>query len=689
MYIKMQKIIAVVLTTILLASPVAAAMPAAPTVPALPIVPEAVIATISSVGIPQLPTAPVAPEAVGPVRETTPKVDVDGTSSLEADGVSPAASSLDGSAQTTSALNGTNGSAEGQAGDLGNSTTGSSSNNQLQLGAGSDQTVGINNDANVTNNITGVADTGGDNASYNTGNGSVQSGDSSIVLTILNFINTTVVGLSPGGVVTFFSSIFGNLFGDYVVDPVSGEAYSLNGSRVDITNSDTGANSTNNALVNTGSDVSIGGSNNAILGNDINVTSNTGGNASSYNTGNGSVTTGDSNVSLNLLNFVNSSLVASNLGFFGVINIFGNWIGNLILPDSITGGINNLAIFLGNNQTGANSTNNASLTAENTTEITTNNSLNLDNNINIDSTTGDNDSSYNTGNGSVDTGQADARVNVANLGNETIVGDTVFLTIVNLMGKWNGVDIFQPIIILSKNLLGGFGGSGQVDIGNSNTGAGSTNDASATISNNTSIETNNLADIINSINISSNTGGNSSSYNTGSGSVVTGDSNVLVNLLNFANVNIVASRIVAMVINVFGDWTGQFSNEATADNGVVTQSTASSSGTSSSTVANTTTGDIDVSDLPTVQDFTASLIADGGSNPSQKNESIMFASNSDGGGGLVDGVATSTSLGDQFNIYWYILGVSVLAAFAVVVIRIRRRLQLQRFQGFGGGMKWN
>lgn len=353
-------------------------------------------------------------------------------------------------------------------GDPSNTNTGADSNNTASETANSQTDVGNSNKANIQNEIVANSSSGNNEASKNTGDGSVSTGDSNLILTLLNLANTNFIALPGGEIVFFFKNILSNLLGNFLVDPVSGETYSLTGSRVDATNSNTGADSKNNASVELGNQTLITNTNDANLNNNLVLNSNTGNNEASKNTGNGSVTTGDSNVSLNLLNFLNSNFIVSGQGVIGVLNIFGNWLGDLLLPKglaSVGGGSGGGEVTVKNGNTGAGSENNAGVTATNTTKIENANDANTQNQITVNSNTGGNSAGENTGSGSVATGVSSISLTLQNFANQNFVGDTMVFILVNVLGKWTGLNLVS---------LGNSGttSGGNLKVENSNTGFG-------------------------------------------------------------------------------------------------------------------------------------------------------------------------------------------------------------------------
>jgi len=75
-------------------------------------------------------------------------------------------------------------------------------------------------------------------------------------------------------------------------------------------NTATGALSDNSNSFTTTSDTAVASSNTATIDNNIKAVADTGNNETSYNTGAGNVNTGDAKVGLNLVNMVNTNVVA-------------------------------------------------------------------------------------------------------------------------------------------------------------------------------------------------------------------------------------------------------------------------------------------------------------------------------------------------------------------------------------------
>ncbi|HEX7455884.1 MAG TPA: hypothetical protein VF303_00235 [Candidatus Nanoarchaeia archaeon] len=172
-----------------------------------------------------------------------------------------------------------------------------------------------------------------------------------------------------------------------------------------------------------------------------------------------------------------------------------------------------LATEATNSNTGADSTNNATVSIQNNTTINSSNSANISNNISVWASTGNNSADKNTGDGSVHTGNITGSVSVTNTGNE------------------NG--LFDSQIDLNCT------GNCSFNASNSNTGAGSSNNSSISVTNDVGITVVNEADVENNVGADLNTGGNSADKNTGDGSVYTGDIDFSVEIVNDLNKNFI------------------------------------------------------------------------------------------------------------------------------------------------------
>ncbi len=169
---------------------------------------------------------------------------------------------------------------------------------------------------------------------------------------------------------------------------------------------------------------------------------------------------------------------------------------------------------IGNDHTGFDSENKASVEVRNDADVSVHNDTNLHNSVNGDAKTGDNESSKNTGDGMVQSGDASSSINVTNNANDSKLA--------------MATDDDDMGLDLSS-------------VTNSTTGANSDNSAWVKLDNSLKVKTTNDADVNNCTTLKGDTGNNKSSYNTGDGSVSTGDVSLNVtydSTLNTSDVSI-------------------------------------------------------------------------------------------------------------------------------------------------------
>ena len=138
-----------------------------------------------------------------------------------------------------------------------------------------------------------------------------------------------------------------------------------------------------------------------------------------------------------------------------------------------------------------------------------------------------------------------------------------WLVIINDAGSWVGKILG---IGGGSNVAGSAGmivstdASGDITAGNSGDGAGSQNLAVASGQSSSTLVQNNQAVVNNNLNLSANSGGNIASQNTGGDTKIkTGDAKIVANIVNFVNNNIVSGgKLIVTVVNVFGNWIGDF-----------------------------------------------------------------------------------------------------------------------------------
>ena len=537
--------------------------PVAPIAPTGPTAPTAPSAPSGPSSVPAAPTYPSPTGDVLPTGETLPAEEVLPTASNPftfPTGYESYSSSLTEGESNTSA-------GSGSVNDPYNYLTGPGSYNYGQEIINQSLEKVNQNLAEMQNKIDSVSSTGFNYANFNTLSGEVISGNVEAIVNLMNKLNSNISGLG-----TFANlNLYGQYLGDIELQFTDGSPLSafVQASETVSKNAVTGPLSENYAISDGNFTVKEANGNDAVLTNDINLLADSGNNSASINTGNGIVQTGDANALANIINLVNTNINAAQW-FFGVINIFGELLGNIILPKE-SNEINNSGSLAtstnaGNQNTGPGSTNYAGSTSNTTEEFTNVNNADILSNLNIDANTGNNNASINTGGGYVSSGMADAAVANTTVANtNTVDGEgTVWLVIVNEMGKWVGHIVGNPYgTNTASNSLpvttqtGGFGEQTYGVLAENNiTGPDSTNVSTVNQNNQSSVENINNAAITNNITADANTGNNEAMYNTGAGIIETGDANTGVSLLNMANTNITAKKFVVLFVNVLGSFVG-------------------------------------------------------------------------------------------------------------------------------------
>ncbi|MEK7551253.1 MAG: hypothetical protein AAB532_01500 [Patescibacteria group bacterium] len=172
------------------------------------------------------------------------------------------------------------------------------------------------NSATVVNDIDSKANSGQNTIN---GSGSIVSGKAGSVVNNLNLINTNFVS-------TTISALYINLIGSWIGDFIGWGGFDPQTGGAALTFYSTGP------LVNNGfigcstcatGNVSI--YNSAYVENNISSLANSGGNIIN---GNGNINTGNTFSTVSLINFVNANFINS-VGFFGFLNIFGEFEGNI------------------------------------------------------------------------------------------------------------------------------------------------------------------------------------------------------------------------------------------------------------------------------------------------------------------------------------------------------------------------
>ena len=482
-----------------------------------------------------------------------------------------------------------------------NSGNGSGSNNTANSSTKNNTTVNITNSADILNKIIGESISGKNDASYNTGGDSeIITGDADVVATIITDANAVNMGIYQFDILT-------DQNGDIILtqDPLN----CINcGQGTSAINENNGSDSTNNATANSTNNTTETSTNDGDVVNNIDLKAISGKNDAKYNTnGDSTITTGDSNVIANVVNALNTVVD----GVIYTVNVFGDLVGNIILPDQQTQSSADCGccaqdVTAANSGNGSGSTNTADSSSTNTANTTQTNNATIDNNLDLNANTGYNDVNFNTdGNSVVETGDVSVDANVINVANVNVSGGPcdkpVYMVFVNdPNGNWQGqIAGAAPgtYFYTSDGLLYVVDDNGDLITVNSGNGSDSTNTAAASQTNTTNVTQNNSATLTNNINIQANSGDNQANFNTGGENTIkTGDANILLNVVNFVNSNFSGRKVVMTVVNVIGSWIGHFvppgfsAPAASAQGGTGESNNSSSQGGASSNNSNSGTG---------------------------------------------------------------------------------------------------
>ena len=408
-----------------------------------------------------------------------------------------------------------------------NDATGNNSQNSSSTDINNNTDVTNQNYAQVFNDSFLQANTGANNANYNTGSGIVTTQKAEGNGQLVNVINKNAV--QTGG--------------------SAGQSSSA-------TNQNTGSGSDNSSQTNINNELTVKNVNEANVINRVTADISSGKNNSNFNTGHGMITTGAANLGLNFFSLANANLFGSQKFYANLQNIYNDYTGNVDLSaelNSSSSPLSNLLINASNNSTGANSSNQSIANVNDQTSITNQNTGHLNNEIDATVVSGQNKANYNTGTGSIVSGQVNSSVNVLNFLNSNITSGNWMVKTLNVFGDWKG-DLKLPSMPAPD--LSTVVSPSNSNVFNSNTGSGSNNSVNANTSDSTTLTNNNSAGIENNVTMRTDSGTNDASYNGGSGIVKIGVANAETNEMNVANLNVTGNSWWLIVVNRFGNWNG-------------------------------------------------------------------------------------------------------------------------------------
>lgn len=449
-------------------------------------------------------------------------------------------------------------------------------------------TTGQTNTAQATNGLTQTAKTGGNSSSLTVGNSTIKSGDANVSGTAITSVNTNKNALQVSE-----TNIRGNHTGDIVLDFNATCIFGCGAPASTVVSNDgNGSTTTNTAVADQSAILTDSQNNHATVGNTLTLTADSGHNSADNNTGGASaITTGNANVSANSITTVNNAVDGKIV--YGVVNIYGNLVGDIILPQSYIDAVSaSQTEPIATTQNDAGSTNTATTTHNSSDTTTQSNNSGIDNTLTLQTTTGNNAESNNTnGNNTVTSGQSNVDTKVLNVANTNVDAGNIWLVIVNEAGKWIGKIIGgNGSNSASNGLTITPDANGNVTATNSAQGAGSTNTTTTNSTQSQATTQNNTGHVSNNLNLTANTGENSASDNTGgNSSITTGNATIIANIVNFVNNNIInKGKLIVTVVNVFGSWIGNFITPGQQKQ-TIPPTTSGSQASASPTLAPTTT----------------------------------------------------------------------------------------------------
>lgn len=363
------------------------------------------------------------------------------------------------------------------------------------------------NDGEVENTVDISAITGSNFAGENLGNVDLKTGDALAWVNLLNVLNTNVVG--------------GN-FGIFVLD-IENDSYdeiNLNELWKQLQEK-SNENSSNLRFV-------IANNNNAELKNEINVSALSGDNQANQNNS-ANIETGNATALANVINVINTNIFGTKF-FFGIINITGQFKGNLILPRP--------ELFENSGSSGAG----GAMVFENQNTATVNDS------VFSSADTGNNKGNNNGGIDNINIGNTESISTNITLTNLNLWQNNWFYLMMNVLGKWDGKtnnwsnpaseyqtgetkQIYQTEFIQSSASVGISAPS--IEFKNEN-----------------------IAKIKNNIFVTAQTGENKVNENKNGTVINTGNAKASLNLINLINLNILSSNWFMGTVNILGNWKG-------------------------------------------------------------------------------------------------------------------------------------
>ncbi len=452
------------------------------------------------------------------------------------------------------------------------------------------------NDALVKNDFDVTANTGNNNAltNYKFKDFTFTTKDAWSRLTLLNEVNTNLfnsefwklyipIDGDFSGNINLMDSLV-KLFGQTAKFNLFNDAPSAS-----IVNTSEGEDAINTALVNLKEKLLITSEQAGLIHNKIDVIASTGQNAaiSGFKLKDFNYQSGDATAVLTLLNFLNTQLVNSHWAL-GVINVFADWSGDLILPsipellwgaDGVArSGNGGLSVTIG--ESGEDALSKATIMDRTESDVSIMNNANVDSRVNTNSVSGNDVIAFYDDLDDLKyvSGQAKNLATQFMLGNTFKFGGGVLKLVVNNLGSWSGGIEGAPenakiqqygngVILTAESATGGnlsSLGLGPTEetpgegVNIQNAGDDAFNLAEIIRDREVIIQSTNAGKILNDINVKAVSGESTFAGLDGKRlNLTTGNTKTITTIGNVFNTTLVGSKVMDVIVNVVGDWKGK------------------------------------------------------------------------------------------------------------------------------------
>ncbi|MBI4022528.1 MAG: hypothetical protein HY372_04150, partial [Candidatus Andersenbacteria bacterium] len=443
-----------------------------------------------------------------------------------------------------------------------NEATGADSTNSIDIATRTEELNEVQNDGLIRNLLDLAAVTGKNEASMNTGDTAIATGDANVAATLINLLNTTVIN---GDLWVAVADIFGNLNGNIVLPDLGGLASWLHNSEqllVDAINEETGDGSTNAIDIDVRDETTTAVANEAKIVTKLEAEAITGQNEAWANTGGGFIETGDASVSASNISLANTTVEGGNWALV-IVNALNAWLGFMV---GEAGDVRALSqeetlreITARNSETGADSDNTVTVEDERERTLRVSNKAEIYNEVEASAISGQNEANRNTGRGEIATGDANVAVTTVNVANTTVIDGSLFIAVVNIFGDFLGDVLYGGQSLLAAAHSTGSGQAGTVDVGgeNSETGAESDNSIDVDVSRRHETDIDNEAAVTTHLSANVDTGSNKANRNTLGGNIRTGDGVLALHSRALANlVGVTIGPALGLTVAGLNDTTG-------------------------------------------------------------------------------------------------------------------------------------